>query len=244
MRSDYIENIENNIENNIDLKEKEFNKRQEFMLESKMGQVLNSCLDAGIKAICPSLIDNEIIEIKDAIIENGLEGGIKEVVSSIKEYGKSTLGLITGNFENISQIEMAVKRGGIIDTLSDVLDVAINSATKNCSITKDVANLLKKGKNAMIKDFSKSFSNELLKEQKTLEKIEELVNEWKEKYNEKDLEGMEKIYKKIERQNKKVIPIKNIVESTQNIENLHNLIKNNNGEFNLSEEELELAQKL
>ena len=228
----------------MNIKEEELNKKQEFILESKMGRILNSCLDAGIKAVCPNIIDDELIEIKDAIIENGLEGGIKEVVSSIKEYGKSTLGLITGNFENISQIEVAVKRGGIIDTLSDVLDVAINSATKNGSITKDVANLLKKGKNAMIKDFSKSFSNELLKEQKTLEKIEELVNEWKEKYNEKDLEGMEKIYKKIEMQNKKVIPIKNIVESTQNIENLHNLIKNNNGKFNLSEEELELAQKL
>ena len=40
------------------------------MLESKMGKILNSCLDAGIKAVCPNIIDDELIEIKDAVIEN------------------------------------------------------------------------------------------------------------------------------------------------------------------------------
>lgn len=214
------------------------------MLESKMGKILNSCLDAGIKAVCPNIIDDKLIDIKDAVIENGIEGGIKEIVSSIKDFGKSTLGLITGNFESIEQIELAVKNGGVIDTVSDIIDLAIDSATKNGAIDKDISKLIKKGKKAIVKDFTKSMSEDLLKEQKTLEKIEKYIDEWKEKYDQKNFEGMEKIYKKIERQINKVIPIKNVVEDSKIIENLHNLIKNNDGKFELSEEELELAKKL
>ena len=209
-----------------------------------MGKILNSCLDAGIKAVCPNIIDDKLIDIKDAVIENGIEGGIKEIVSSIKDFGKSTLGLITGNFESIEQIELAVKNGGVIDTVSDIIDLAIDSATKNGAIDKDISKLIKKGKKAIVKDFTKSMSEDLLKEQKTLEKIEKYIDEWKEKYDQKNFEGMEKIYKKIERQINKVIPIKNVVEDSKIIENLHNLIKNNDGKFELSEEELELAKKL
>ena len=209
-----------------------------------MGKILNSCLDAGIKAVCPNIIDDELIEIKDAVIENGIEGGIKEIINSVKDFGKSALGLITGNFESIEQIELAVKNGGVIDTVSDVIDLAIDSATKNGKIDKDISKLIKKGKKAIVKDFTKSMSEDLLKEQKTLEKIEKYIDEWKEKYEQKDFEGMEKIYKKIERQINKVIPIKNVVENSKIIENLHNLIKNNGGKFELSEEELELAKKL
>lgn len=214
------------------------------MLESKMGKILNSCLDAGIKAMCPNIIDDELIEIKDAVIENGIEGGIKEIITSVKDFGKSALGLITGNFESIEQIELAVKNGGVIDTVSDIIDLAIDSVTKNGKIDKDISKLIKKGKKAIVKDFTKSMSEDLLKEQKTLEKIEKYIDEWKEKYEQKDFEGMEKIYKKIERQINKVIPIKNVVENSKIIENLHNLIKNNDGKFELSEEELELAKKL
>ena len=214
------------------------------MLESKMGKILNSCLDAGIKAVCPNIIDDELIEIKDAVIETGIDGRIKEIVNSVHDFGKSALGLVTGNFESIEQIELAVKNGGVIDTVSDVIDFAIDNATKNGSIDKDISKLIKKGKKAIVKDFTKSMSEDLLKEQKTLEKIEKYIDEWKEKYDQKDVEGMEKIYKKIERQINKVIPIKNIVEDSKIIENLHNLIKNNNGKFELSEAELELAKKL
>ena len=209
-----------------------------------MGKILNSCLDAGIKAVCPNIIDDELIEIKDAVIENGIEGGIKEIITSVKDFGKSALGLITGNFESIEQIELAVKNGGVIDTVSDIIDLAIDSATKNGKIDKDISTLIKKGKKAIVKDFTKSMSEDLLEEQKTLEKIEKYIDEWKEKYEQKDFEGMEKIYKKIERQINKVIPIKNVVENSKIIENLHNLIKNNDGKFELSEEELELAKKL
>lgn len=209
-----------------------------------MGKLLNSCLDAGLKAVLPSMVDDEVIEIKNAIIEGGLEGGVKELTSYIKDFGKSAFGLVTGNFESVSQIKLAVKNGGVIDLVSDIIDFAVDKAVKDGNLSKDISKTIKKGKDAMLKDFSKNISDELLKEQKTLEKAEKHIAEWKEKYNEKDFEEMEKIYKKINRQIDKVFPIKNIVEDAKTIENLHNLIKNNEGNFELSEDKIELAKKL
>lgn len=217
---------------------------QKNFLESKMGKAVNMGIDAGIKAICPNLIENQIIEVKDALLENGVKGGIKQIVNSIKDFGKSSLGLITGNFESISQIENAVKNGGVLDTISDVLDVAINVAEGKGLIEKDMAKTIKKSKNVIVKDIDKNISDDLIKEQKSLEKIEGYIIEWKEFFKEKDFDNMDKIYKKIEKQIDKVMPIKNIIEDSKIVENIHNLVKNNEGKFDLSENELALAEML
>ena len=242
--SDYIEleKIDNSI--SLDNITNKVNELQEKFLDSKVGKAIDLGIDAGIKVICPNLIENQVIEVKDALLENGLEGGIKEIVESVKDFGKSTLGLITGNFESIEQIEMAVKNGGVIDILSGVLDLAIECAEKKGLIEKNIAKAIKKGKNTMLKSFSKNISQDLLKEQKSLEKVEGYINEWKKYYESNDFNNMEKMYKKIEKQINKIAPIKNVIKDSQIIENIHNIIKNNDRKFNLSEEELELAKKL
>lgn len=194
--------------------------------------------------MCPNLIEDQVIEIKDALLENGIKGGIEQVVSSIKDFGKSAMSIVTGNFESISQIETAVKNGGVIDTLSDAIDLALEVVEKKGLIEKEVSKTIKKGKNTILKDVTKNISDDLIKEQKSLEKVEGYINEWKEYYKDKDFENMDKIYKKIEKQINKVMPIKNIINDAQIIENLHSLIQNNGGNFNLSEAELELAETL
>ena len=40
------------------------------------------------------------------------------------------------------------------------------------------------------------------------------------------------------------MPLENVITKAKVVENLHNLIKNNGKNFNLSKEELELANKL
>ena len=55
---------------------------------------------------------------------------------------------------------------------------------------------------------------------------------------------MQKEYEKIEKQINNLIPIEKTINDVRTIENLHNLIKNNGQNFNLSEQEIELAQKL
>ena len=55
---------------------------------------------------------------------------------------------------------------------------------------------------------------------------------------------MEKDYNKIEKQLKNIAPIESTIKNARTIEVLHNLIKNNGQDFNLTKEQLELAEKL
>ena len=55
---------------------------------------------------------------------------------------------------------------------------------------------------------------------------------------------MDKQFKKIEKELEKILPLENIITKARQLENIHNLIKNNGKNFNLSQEELELANKL
>jgi len=55
---------------------------------------------------------------------------------------------------------------------------------------------------------------------------------------------MDKEYKKIEKEINNLIPIEKTISDVRTIENLHNLIKNNGQDFNLTQEQLELAEKL
>ena len=55
---------------------------------------------------------------------------------------------------------------------------------------------------------------------------------------------MEKEYNKIKKEFKNLAPIEKTINEAKIIENLHNLIKNNGQDFNLSKEQLELAEKL
>ena len=55
---------------------------------------------------------------------------------------------------------------------------------------------------------------------------------------------MTKEYNKLEKQLKNIAPIEKIINESRTIEILHNLIKNNGQNFDLSKEHLELAEKL
>lgn len=55
---------------------------------------------------------------------------------------------------------------------------------------------------------------------------------------------MQKEYDKIEEKLKELMPVENTIERARIIENLHTIIKNNGKNFDLTSEQLELAQKL
>ena len=56
------------------------------------------------------------------MLKYGLKDGITKSVESVIDTGKSALGIVTGKFENISQIQNVLKRGGILDSISELLD--------------------------------------------------------------------------------------------------------------------------
>ena len=87
-------------------------------LNNIIGKTTNNAFDIGLREILPDLIENQIIDIKNALLENGLKSGIDTAIKSVIDFRKSATGIITGNFENIGQVRTAIGDGGIIDTIS------------------------------------------------------------------------------------------------------------------------------
>lgn len=232
-------NLDNNIEENKDIE----NKQKEF-LNTNLGKVINTGIDIGLKAVLPDVIENQIIDIKDVLLENGLKEGIGEVINQGIDIGKSAVGIFTGEFENIAQIENVVKKGGILDSTSKLLDTAINFAQEKDIIDKDVSKLIKQGKNSIISAVNDKIEETLTEQIKNVEKLDSYCEKWKEAYNEKDIDKMEKAFKNIENYKEKTVPLKNIFEKSERVENIHTYIMNNGKNFELTEVENELLKKL
>ena len=229
--------IENEINNDIKIEKNNF-------LNNIIGKTINNAIDIGLKSILPDLIENQVIDIKNALLENGLKAGIDTAVDSAINCGKSAAGIFTGNFENMTQVRTAVADGGIIDTVSDVLDRVINKTYQSGYINKSISTLIKNGKNVLLENISSNIKNQLDEQTKSVEKLGRYVDNWKECYNNHDFEGMTKEYNKIEKQLNNIIPLENILKETREVESLHNLIKNNGQNFDITEAEKELAEKL
>ena len=219
-------------------------RNQKGFLNSLLGKTINTGIDIAIRAILPDVIENQVIDIKDDILNNGIKEGISNAIKSGLELGKSAIGIVTGDFENISQVKTAVDKGGIIETISSLLDSAINSAKKAGKIDSATAKELKEQKNKIMDSVSNNIENTFTDQTKAIEKLEKYNSNWKAYYNAKDFDGMQKEYNKMKIQLKNIIPFENTINETRQIETIHNLIKNKGKDFNLSQDELELVNKL
>lgn len=217
---------------------------QKSFLESNLGKTINSALDIGLKAALPNLIEDQVIDIKNIILEQGFKEGVKQIINSGIEMGKSITGVVTGNFENISQVQLAVKNGGILDSISQLLDVTINFAKNKNLINNSISKILKQSKNTIINSIEDKIEETLTNQLKSVEKLEKYCENWKGFYENKDFSGMEKSYKNIENYLNRVMPIENTINEARKIQNIHSLIKNNGKNFDISEQELILAEKL
>ena len=240
--------MSNFLSNNLELKNNNLEsvtyEEQKSFLETNLGQVINGSVNLGLKAILPDIIEDEIIEIKDSILTDGFKAGIKTAIDNAIDLGKSVLGIFTGKFENISQIQSVVKKGGLIDSISDILDWGINKAKENKLISSSTAKTIKNGKNTILNTVNNNIENNLTSQVKSIEKIDNYISNWNGYFKEKDFTNMDKQYKKIEKELSNITPLENVINKARQLENLHNLIKNNGKNFNLSKEELELANKL
>ena len=228
-----------NINNNIEIEEK-----QKSFLETTLGKTINTGIDIGIRTILPDYIEDQIIDLKNNLINYGLKDGIKKSIDDAINLGKSAIGIITGNFENISQVQNAVKSGGIIDNISSLLDNVIDRVETKGVTNYTVAKTIKQGKNSILNNVEKNINETFNNQIKALSYTEKYIDNWKKYYNDKNFDGMEKEYKKIEKEYKNLIPIENTINDIRKIENLHNLIKNNGQNFELTQDEKELIEKL
>lgn len=234
-------NINNNTINNALSKIEE--KKQNF-LETKLGQVVNNAIDFGIKAILPEWLENDIIDIKDKVFNDGFKEGVQLAIDKAINMGKAIEGIFTGNFESVSQIKAVIKSGGLLDTLSKLLDSVINYAKEEGLINSRTAKLIKSNKNLIMQNIENSIDNSLLDQAEAIGKIEGYIEKWQSYFENQDFINMKKIYNKIVKQMEDVVPIKRVLDKVEYVENLQQLIENNGNNFNLTEEELELANML
>ena len=238
-----IENLEksNNleVENNLTME-----KEQKGFLESTLGKTINAAVDIGIRALLPDFIDEQIINIKDNLLEYGLGDGIKKSIDDAIDLGKSAIGIFTGDFENISQMQSAVKNGGLIDGVSSLLDTVVDKVSEAGLISNGVAETIKQGKDVILNNVESNIENTFSEQYSAIENIDNYINNWKDSFEKQDFDNMEKEYLKLEEQMQTIAPLTKTIEEAKTIELLHNLIKNNGQDFNLSQEQLELVEKL
>ena len=232
-------------QNNLGLENTVVNENtQKSFLETTLGKTINTAVDIGIRALLPDFIDEQVINIKNNLINNGLKEGISKTIDDAIDIGKSAIGIVTGNFENVNQMQNAVKTGGIIDGVSSLLDTVVDKAKSSGLIDSNVAKTIKQGKNVILNNVESNIESTFTNQLKSVEYTNKYINNWKDYYNNKDFEGMEKEYNKIKRELKNLVPLEQTINEARTIENLHNLIKNNGQNFNLTQEQIELAEKL
>ena len=230
---------------NIELKQEIINeKSQKKFLETALGKTINTAIDIGIRALLPDFIDDQIINLKNNLIKNGLQEGIKKTIDDAVDIGKSAIGIITGNFENVNQMQTAVKTGGIIDGISALLDTVVNKVQSKGRIDYNIARTIKEGKNIILNNVESNIEKTFTDQIKSVEYTNKYINNWRNYYENKNFEGMEKEYQKIKKELKNLVPMEKTINQARTIENLHIFIKNNGQNFNLSNEAIELAEKL
>ena len=230
-------NLNNNLTNNLEVKQNNF-------LQSALGKAINNGINIGLRYVLPNWAEDKVIELKDNLLNYGLKDGVSKTIQSVIDTGKSAIGIVTGNFENVNQINEAVKNGGIIDSVSEIFDSVLNKIYSTGKINSTTFNLIRNGKNSILNNVERNIESTLTSQITSSQRMENYINNWKDYFKDKDFSGMEKEYRKIKTELNELVPIENTINNARNIELLHNLIKNNGQDFNLKQEEIELANKL
>ena len=231
------------LENEI-IQKNSLEKEQKNFFETNIGKIVNIGLDIGLRALLPDMIEEQIIDVKDSIMQEGLKEGIKKAVDSAVDLGKSVVGIFTGNFETVGQAQNAIKNGGIIDGISNTLDFVFEKVGDTGKIPNNIVTTIKKGKNVILDSISNNIEEEFNKQLDAAEKLQKYTDNWKQYFQNHNFAGMEKEYQKMQDKFKTIIPLENTIKEARTIQNLHQLIKNNNQNFNLTAEQLELVKLL
>ena len=141
-------------------------------------------------------------------------------------------------------MQSAIEAGGLIEGISSLLDTIVNKVNEKGIINYNIANTIKQGKNVILNSIENNIEEKFKEQNIEVRNIEKYMNNWKENFNNKNFEGMEQEYRKIEKILDNLVPIEKTINQARTIENLHNLIKNNGQDFNLNQEQLALAEKL
>lgn len=228
MNLDLISEKNLNTQLTNDITKNEISKSQNNFIGDMFKNALNFGVDLGIKALVPDLIEDQVLDIKDAILENGFSDGVSTLMKKVDEFKNSIKGIFTGNFNTIQEIETATKQGGIIKSVSKGLSKGIDAGVKSGAIPKPVGRIIKAGKTTILNEFSSSLESQMKKQMKKFDTLDELNKKWYDALDKRDFDKMSKYTNKISEISKDLVKFSKIIDETKKIEELHNFIKENN----------------
>lgn len=236
---DILENVNelgNKLNNDLKLEN-----LQNLFLDTTIGRIANSAIDLGLKIILPDYMENEVIEVKDALITGGIKEGITTAVENAIEIGKKIVGMENLEFKNLKSAQNALIEGNVIGGISNSLDLVLDKAKETNIIPENITTIIKEGKNVVLKNISSNINKEFEQETKALNKLEKYIDNWKNHYKNKNIDGLNNEYKKIEKQMNKILPLENIIKNVNIIRNINELIQNSD-QFDFKDIYLDLAE--
>lgn len=220
--------------------------RQNGFLNSSFGQAVDSAVNTGLKIILPDKIEDEIIEVKNALVQGGFKEATSKAIEVSIGKGKEILGAAGEIFTDISDVKKAVEKGGMIGGISKAIDVTLDNVKSSKLLPKEITNLIKAGKNLILDNVSKEVDNTLNDQAKAIEKIDKYCTSWENALEKGNIKTMEKQIANIDKQLEEVTPLVDTIKKVNEIKNQHEILKNkekNGEELKLTEEEKELCKK-
>lgn len=222
-------------------------KKQDNILIKGIKGALNIGLNLGIKAALPNIIEDEVIKLKDSILQNGLKNGLKEGIDNVKNKFKEVMNFFGKNkdnkIKNVEVINDLTKRGGEIDELSKLLSKAIDYTIKSKAINKDLGKAIKAGKSTILRNISNKLRDNMTDVLKEFKNIDELHKNWQAGLNNQDYDVMRKNYMKINKIANEVLPYKELFEKLEEMDLIQKYIEES-GNFNLDNNILDLLKKV
>ncbi len=201
-------------------------------IDEKFGEKINKTIDniynEILKVFLPDSIEDKVIEIKDQL-------RLSQLSKKVADFTKDIINNKGEKKENkdISDLDIEKETSKIISTIKDSYNLSTQQINK-----------LEKNKDTIVNKIEQELDKEIKKYVNAFQKNDKYINEWKEFYNSKDLKNMEKMYKKIEKNMKDIVPLEEKIKEIRELENIHLIIKKKGGDFNLTNEELELTKRL
>lgn len=201
-------------------------------IDEKFSKTINNTIDniynEILRTFLPDSIEDKVIKIKDQL-------GLSQLSKKVADFTKDVINNKNEKKENknMSDLDIEKETSKIISSIKDSYNLSTQQIKKLEKNKETISNKVEQELNKEIKNYVNIF-----------EKNDKYVNEWKEFYNSKDFKNMEKVYKKIEKNMKDIAPIEEKIKEVRELENIHLLIKRKGGDFNLTNEELELTKSL
>lgn len=83
--------LTNEVSNDLTNENVDIEKAQTSFLETSIGKVVNTGVDIALRSVLPNVIEDEVIDIKNTLITEGVQKALKTAVDSAINLGKSVM---------------------------------------------------------------------------------------------------------------------------------------------------------